>query len=124
MILILCIFAKTASSQNLRKQIESAKNNYDLNFRKYEELTKSNNKAYKVTDSVRKNLLELEAYYVRFYDRNRDVVFKFNYLKLKTYDSTKHESIQVLLNNDSKTFVEKKLLWQRTQNNQYMNGLE
>jgi hypothetical protein len=108
LLLILCIFVKTASSQNLRKQVETAKNNYSLNFQKYEELKESNYKAYKVTDSLRKNLLELEAFYVRYYDRNQDFILKFNYLKLKTYDSTKHESIQVLLNNDIKTFVEKK----------------
>ena len=105
LILILCVFAKTASSQNFRKQIETAKNNYSLNFRKYEELKELNNKADKITDSLRKNLLELEAFYVRCYDRNKDIVLKFKYLKLKTYDSTKNESIQLLLNNDSKTFV-------------------
>ncbi len=108
LILILCVFVKTAFSQNLRKQIETAKNNYSLNFRKYEELKESNNKAYKITDSLRKNLLELEAFYVRYFDRNRDVVLKFKYLKLNTYDSTNYESMQVLLKNDSKTFVEKK----------------
>ncbi len=108
LLLILCIFVKTASSQNLSKQVETAKNNYSMHFGKYEELKELNNKAYKITDSLRKNLLELEALYVRYYDRNQDFILKFNYLKLQTYDSTKYESIQVLLNNDSKTFVEKK----------------